>query len=41
MPAVGAAIGSGRGELAVLLLAAVTLAAGLANLRPAAPTAPA
>jgi predicted MFS family arabinose efflux permease len=34
-PPVGAAIGDGHGDLAMLLLAAVTAAAGLANLRPA------
>ena len=37
MPAAGAAIGAGRGELAMIGLAAITVAAGLANLRPAAP----
>jgi hypothetical protein len=37
MPAAGAAIGAGRGELAMIALAAITVAAGLANLRPAAP----
>lgn len=37
MPAIGAAISSGDGELALLALAAVPLLAGLANLKPAAP----
>jgi len=37
MPAVGAAVGAGRGELALLALAVVPLFAGLANLRPAVP----
>jgi predicted MFS family arabinose efflux permease len=34
-PPIGAAIGSGDGDLAILALAAISLAAGLANLRPA------
>ncbi|MGH2986256.1 MAG: MFS transporter, partial [Solirubrobacterales bacterium] len=34
-PPIGAAIGSGDGDLAILALAALSLAAGLANLRPA------
>jgi predicted MFS family arabinose efflux permease len=34
-PPIGAAIGSGDGDLAMLALAAISLAAGLANLRPA------
>ncbi|MQA74199.1 MAG: MFS transporter [Solirubrobacterales bacterium] len=38
MPAVGAAIGAGRGELALLGLAAITVLAALANLRPPAPS---
>jgi predicted MFS family arabinose efflux permease len=39
-PPVGAAIGSGDGDIAMLALAAISLAAGLANLRPAADAAP-
>jgi MFS family permease len=39
-PPIGAAIGAGDGDLAILALAAVTLAAGLANLRPAVAAAP-
>jgi len=37
VPAVGAAIGAGHGELALLALAVIPLIAGLANLRPAVP----
>jgi hypothetical protein len=36
-PAIGAAISSGDGDLAMLLLAGIALVAGLANLRPAVP----
>ncbi|HLM31345.1 MAG TPA: hypothetical protein VK326_06760 [Solirubrobacterales bacterium] len=34
-PAIGAAIASGDGDLAILLLAGISVLAGLANLRPA------